>query len=438
MNADIDERIAKLESRATEVRGLLPLAPRPFVIEFAGTPKSGKSTSVEAIRHFLGRHGFRVHLLAERAAVCPIPMKGHLFFNTWCATSMLAELLANIETETDIIIVDRGLFDALVWLTLQEKRGELTAAEADTIENFILLERWRTLTDLVVVMNVSPEGALARENSQRITRKGGSIMNPDVLRVLSSAVEEAFDRFGPKFEAAFQHENSNQSVQESAVHLADEILDVLANFLNPEVLIVPRTEIDRLPLSNGGAFGGSAFTDAMNCITTYGSFMRRAEAEVRPDVVQTVACGLLIHEDKVFVFQRKENDPKYLLYGKATIWQGAHISKQDGRQFSQLPEFALHDRLSRSLFLSRAFQMQPVGYCWDREDERSSRHFGLMYSVDIDNPHTAADLKKKEFRRRRGPGMVGEFVAADVLAQNKEEINLESWSRAVIAGGAIK
>src|ERR1051325_10881641 len=141
-DGDLDTLVRDLERRAADLRPLLEFASRAFVMEFAGTPKAGKSTTVEAIRHFLTRYGFRVHLLTERAAVCPIPMKGHLFFNTWCVASMLAELLANIETETDVIIVDRGLFDALVWLTLQERRGELTGAEARTIESFILLERW--------------------------------------------------------------------------------------------------------------------------------------------------------------------------------------------------------------------------------------------------------------------------------------------------------
>jgi hypothetical protein len=89
---------------------------------------------------------------------------------------MLAALLANIETETALIIVDRGLFDALVWLTLQEKCGELSTAEARTIEAFLLLERWRALIDLAIVMTVSPEEALSRENSQRVTLKGGSII----------------------------------------------------------------------------------------------------------------------------------------------------------------------------------------------------------------------------------------------------------------------
>jgi putative protein kinase ArgK-like GTPase of G3E family len=84
---DENARILQLETRARRTRDLLKFARRAFVLEFAGTPKSGKSTSVEAVRHFFSRNGFRVRVLAERAAMCPIPMKGHLFstLGAWLA-----------------------------------------------------------------------------------------------------------------------------------------------------------------------------------------------------------------------------------------------------------------------------------------------------------------------------------------------------------------
>jgi hypothetical protein len=202
MARGIAQRVAELEGRADRLLHALPFATRAFVIEFAGSPKSGKSTSVEAIRHFFVRQGFRVHVLVERASVCPIPMKGHLFFNTWCVCTMLAELLANVETETDIIIVDRGLFDALVWLTLQHQRGELTGDEAEIIENFLLLERWRTLIDLAVVMKVNAAEAIKRELAPRISGKAGSIMNPDILSGLERSVVAAAEKYRHKFRAS--------------------------------------------------------------------------------------------------------------------------------------------------------------------------------------------------------------------------------------------
>jgi thymidylate kinase len=198
---DEGAQIGELEGRAAHLRGLLDLgfARRAFLLEFAGTPKSGKSTSVEAVRHFFSRNGFRVYVLTERAAMCPIPMKGHLFFNTWCMASMLAEILANFETETDLIIVDRGLMDSLVWLIMQKNRGELTAEEAECFESFVLLDRWISLIDLALVLSVDPEEALSRERSQRIATADGSIMNSNTLETISNSVDQAVERYKSKF-----------------------------------------------------------------------------------------------------------------------------------------------------------------------------------------------------------------------------------------------
>lgn len=435
---DIEQSVSELEVRAEKLRELLKYAPRPFVIEFAGTPKSGKSTSVESIRHFFSRHGFRVHVLAERAAVCPIPMKGHLFFNTWCATSMLAELLANIEADTDIIIVDRGLFDALVWLALQERRGELTGEEARRIESFLLLDRWCTLTDLVVVMEVLAEEALTRETLQRITQKPGSIMNSEVLAAISEAVNLAHTKYHKHFNATVKHNTGGEDIRTSGVRLANDLLDSLEQFLNPKVLVVPRKEIERLVSSGvGGGFANDAFQQALDCTNEYGSFIHRDEAENREDMVQIVTAGVLELNDRVFLFQRKETDPKYRLYGKTTIWQGSHVQSANGHDLADLLRKTLKTRLSRSLFISRVFQTNEVGYCWDQNDPKSSHHLGMMYSIRIDNPHTAADLRKKEFKRKRGESLVGEFVSWKDLATKADDLNLESWSKALLASRKV-
>jgi thymidylate kinase/predicted NUDIX family phosphoesterase len=423
-----------LEQRAEALHSLLAFAPRAFVIEFAGTPKSGKSTSVEAIRHFFSRHGFRVHVLAERAAVCPIPMKGHLFFNTWCAASMLAELLANVEAEADIVIVDRGIFDALVWLTMQRQRGEVTHDEAQTIEAFLLLERWRALIDLVIVMNVSPEQALERENSQRITSKLGSIMNPDVLAVVSDSVKNAFEAYASKFKAAVDHNTSGTDIKEASSKLADKIIGLLSSFLNPNILVVAKRELVKLPLQDGGNFESKATGLAMACISEHGRFIPRAQAERDDEYVQIIPCGILVHNQQIFVFQRKERDPKYALYGRTTILQATHVPERTEQSTADLLTSSLRERISRSLFLSRVFSTDVVGYCWQPDDVSINRHFAMVYRVNIDNERTATDLRKKEFRSWRGHSVAGEFVTWEKLAEDKDELRLEAWSQTILRG----
>jgi predicted NUDIX family phosphoesterase len=436
MADDLEGQIQRLERRAKALHdNLLAFASRAFVIEFAGTPKAGKSTSVEAIRHFFSRHDFRVHVLIERASVCPIPMKGHLFFNTWCAATMLAELVANVDTETDIIIVDRGIFDALVWLTLQRQRHEVTADEAQTIEAFLLLDRWRSLIDLAVVMNVTPEEAMTRENSQRISPKPGSIMNPEVLGNIGAAVGAAVREYRPKFGSVIEYGTAGQNVRLSNTNLASEILNHFEAFLDPEILVVPTRELAKLPLNNGGAFSEDAREQLLKCISSFGKFVRRSHAETDAETAQMIACGLLMHNDDVFLFERKERDPKYSLYGKATIWQGAHVPRVTAKGGEDLLKSALLDRISRSLFLSRTFPVDLVGYCWEPNSDKSKHHFGVIFKVEIDNDHTAADLRRKEFRHGRGHGLAGRFVSWKSLASGElKQPNLEGWSVAILNG----
>jgi predicted NUDIX family phosphoesterase/uridine kinase len=434
MQSDIDQTVRDLEQRAANILPALRFAHRAFVIEFAGTPKSGKSTSVEAVRHFFSRNGFRVHVLTERAATCPIPMKGHLFFNTWCACTMLAELLANVEADADIILVDRGLFDALVWMTMQERRGEIASEEAAMIEGFLLLERWRKLTDLVVTMNVSADEALERENSQRITFRPGSVMNHEVLSAIAKAVEIAFEKYHQRFGSAIRQETTGQTVRGSNTELVANIMDRLEPFLDPDILVVPKAKLDELPMENNGCFTPAARDAATALISEHGRYMRRSAAEVDNEYVQVIPSGVLTFDDKVFIFRRKEADSKYRLYGKTTLLKATHVCSGENEDSFGVLENSLRERISRDLFVSRKFPIHLLGYCWDRNEENSQRHFAMVYEVEINSVHTAMDLKKKEFRSWRGPSVAGELFPWEELQSLRDDINLEPWSQAILRG----
>jgi predicted NUDIX family phosphoesterase len=251
---------------------------------------------------------------------------------------------------------------------------------------------------------------------------------------LSAAVKKTARDYGPNFGGIIEHETSGKEVRESSILLAGQILDRLEAFLDPQILVVPRRELEKLPLADGGAFTEAARKALQDCISSYGKFMRRAQAESDPDHVQIVACGILTHNDQVFLFERKERDPKYRLYGKATVWQGAHVPIEKGKRGLDLLEAALLDRITRNLFLSRGFAVDFVGYCWDRADENSSRHFGAMFKVNIDNEETAIDLRRKEFRRGRGHGLAGRFIGWSELSKTELQPELETWSLAVLKG----
>ncbi len=427
------ERVTALEEQAKSLLGAaVQFASRPFVIEFAGAPKSGKSTLVEAIRHFFSRQGYRVNVLTERASVCPIPMKGHLFFNTWCFTSMLAELLKNTETESDILIVDRGLFDSLIWLTLQKNRGELTDDEFKRFENFVLMDRWKRLFDTTVVLNVSSAIALDREQKGHISRSSGSVMNKNFLNTLNEAVSHAADNYQDVFTNIIYMDNSDKSFEESGSQLLGKLLTSLEQFLNPEILVVPREKIQILESSSQQRFGEDAVAEVLRCIDKYGTYLRRDIVEEDSAYVQVVPCAILTNEEDIFLFQRKEKDPKYRLYGRTSIWQGCHVPRQQEQNISSLLKHSLMERVSGSLFLSQVFATEQVGYFRDQSSAESERHLGIFYRIRIDRSETVADLKKKEFKYGRGYGLSGQFLPKKSISEKRQDLGLESWSCAII------
>lgn len=430
----LDEQICDLEKQAEALHSIIELAPRAFVVEFAGTPKSGKSTSVEAIRHFFKRHGFSVHVLTERAAQCPIPMKGHLFFNTWCATTMLAELLENVDTETDIVIADRGLFDSLIWFLTQAKRGELSDEELTNIENFLLMDRWKNLFDLVTVLHASAPRALERENAQRITRRAGSIMNASMLEALSGAVVEAVDRYEDEFKNVIVIDTDDGEVRSVNADLLSQILNYFESFVNPEVLVVPKLAINDILSESPYAFLPDGQTVRMQeIIKRKGQYRKRTEVESDTNFIQIVPCGVLLHQGRVFLFQRQDRNPKSSLYGKSTIWQGCHVVRPVGGS-GPLPaaRAALQARVAQSLFISRQLRSAFVGYAWDDSDKGDGRHLGLIYRLDIESSELAESLKKKEFRRSRGHSLAGDFREIAELRLRMDEVDLEPWSRAIL------
>ena len=158
-----------LQKRAEAARARFNGARKPIVLEFAGVPKAGKTTTLSQIQAFLKRCGFRVEVVVERASVCPIQDKKHSNFNVWTACMTLSQILQKTQTparpdDPDILILDRGLFDAVCWFAVMERLARIRRAEREQIEQFLLMEDWRRrITGVIVMTAASPRLDGARE-----------------------------------------------------------------------------------------------------------------------------------------------------------------------------------------------------------------------------------------------------------------------------------
>ncbi len=71
MKAERKRNILRLEELAQDVLTLKKIhrQRRPIVIEFCGSPKAGKTSSINSLNIFLKRNGFKTVVLSERARI---------------------------------------------------------------------------------------------------------------------------------------------------------------------------------------------------------------------------------------------------------------------------------------------------------------------------------------------------------------------------------
>ena len=225
-----------LQERAAKVLKVNPSGSRgrPVFIEFAGTPKSGKSTCIEIVSHFFRRAKFKVLAPAEGASRrTPYYLKDDwMAFNTWSASYALMHVLEGLHgaDRYDLTILDRGLFDALAWFEFLANREDITADERKHVQDFLRIKHWRSAVDAVFLFKTDAATAMIRENSDKLIDEHGSMMNEDNITRLNAAYETVRGRYASQFERVEIVDTSNlqdTNPKDTAVEVADMILAVL-------------------------------------------------------------------------------------------------------------------------------------------------------------------------------------------------------------------
>lgn len=231
------ENLRNLRAKAKRVLDALRSREQkePIFIEFSGSPKSGKSTCIDTVAHFLRRMGYKVLAPTEGASKrTPYYLKDDITaFNTWSACYALTHVLEGLY-EADryhIAILDRGLFDALVWFELLATDGVISRRDCKRVHNFLLIKKWRAAISAVFLFKTDPRTSMKRENRHKLTSDPGRAMNPPFLRALNKAYERIrrkYSREFPYFVVIDTSHGKRTTPRSTAARVVRQILDLLA------------------------------------------------------------------------------------------------------------------------------------------------------------------------------------------------------------------
>lgn len=424
-----------LDNRASELLQKIPLISeaskstrRPIYIEFSGTPKSGKTTTLDGLERFLRHNGFTVGRLTEAASQAPIRTKDHYFFNVWTACTTLRRIVEEYDrSDLHFLLIDRGLFDALWWFEWMRLTARVTDAEKQAIDNFLALDAWRNLVDVVFLMRASPEQALERERGGFPTRKTGKIMNREVLTQLNVCVDRVFTEWGSQFRSivTLAEDLSREQINNK---VAEESLDAMDAFLDEELWVIPKEALTAAGIKSGLTTDQRVLESIHRALAS-GFALRRSLAEADASVIQVIPCGVLRHKNQLLLLRRREVDSKHRLNDRYVLWAGGHIRREDVRTGQPVEVNCLLRELKEELWIKTEFNYKPICCVYDTSNPKSAQHLAFMFEVEIESPAVSVHLQTefKEFKEGRGKGASGRFFPIDSIDSRYID-GMERWS----------
>ncbi|MDO8140456.1 MAG: NUDIX domain-containing protein [Candidatus Brocadiales bacterium] len=434
---------SELQKRAERAASLFPdSARKPIVIEFAGIPKAGKTTTLGQLNAFLKRCGFKVEVVIERASVCPIKDKKHVNFNIWTACTTLAQILEKTQNpprpdDPQILILDRGIFDSICWLRMMERLQRLRTAERKIVEKFLQITDWRSRISGVILMTTSPKDAMQREQGLLPVVGGkGSIMNESVLEQMVSVAQTTADEMEKLFRI-FKINTSagdtRNNPQRTAEVVAETVLSLIEEHLQEDILNLPKQKVKEL-------FTHKAFIDAssasmlVDIFHRNGTYIPRNTIESDFDKVQALPIVVVRNSSgQVLQLRRREKTPDSPLHEKIVIWAGGHVRREDsvnGKPILHCIVRELEEELRLRIGPENVFLLGSVYI----DDGSSSKHVAIVYEWRAPTDDVEVALSNSEFFERRGTSLSGKFVNIEALVKDVQARKLdEPWSDYIVS-----
>lgn len=204
----------------------------PLVVEFAGSPKSGKSTNIDIVTHFFKRTGFRVWSPTEGASKrTPFQLRGDLVaFNVWALNYAINEILLSCQHPEpyDLVVLDRGVFDSLAWMRLlRDHRGELTEKQYCAIEGFALHPKWADIVGRICLFTCAPETSMKREHETKLIVREGTAMKSGMLEELRRQYDILGDAFASNYPIRKFSTENGAKPRDTGGEIVDDILQLL-------------------------------------------------------------------------------------------------------------------------------------------------------------------------------------------------------------------
>lgn len=411
---------------------------RPIVIEFSGSPKAGKTSCINSLELFLKRNGFSVKIIQERASVCPVNDKQSPMFNIWTVCMSLSGLIGVLEDKScnvDVLILDRGIFDALCWFDWLVSCEKMEDKQRETIEAFLFNEDIIHCIDIIFAFCVKPEVSIEREYATLLTDKLGSIMNTKVLGEYLKSIENIYNTKRNNFHKVFKIDTSNKNQDEVGKEVTETTLNALAEMLMERIGYFDKID-SLMKIINSKQLISH---NEINNVIPHLNFDLRDAVENNSDYIQPIPIAVItnMQKNKILVIKKNkasasDNSPEK---GKLLLYVGGHSRSEDiikinSEDFLSVCKTTLKREIKEEIGISVALNNLSPNYIYTPTSEKSKNHLAVCFLITLDDESIKLHLDSHELVMNKGKSKSGKFLFINEIISLESE--LEEWDKTIL------
>lgn len=235
-NEDYYAKLKRLHAMKIELERLKALSPldKPFIIEFSGTPRTGKTTTINNLYDFFKKGGFDVEIIEEftTSKYYKEYLKDKLKemslgdSNIIILEKVYKQLQDSLELDKDIILIDRSINDRQIWNYRRYKTGEM-ASEQYFEARDKYKEISKELIDFLLITYADPLTSLKRDYLSSLALEQRSFLNEKNIDDYNRCLYDLQELFYQSVDSFCLIDTSHIDTNDVASNVAFNILPVM-------------------------------------------------------------------------------------------------------------------------------------------------------------------------------------------------------------------
>jgi len=235
-NQDYYAKLKQLHAQKIELQRLKSLVslPKPFVIEFSGTPRTGKTTTINNLYDFFKKGGFDVSLIEEftTSETYKEKFKSKLDkmslgdSNIAIIEEVYRQLQNAISSGKEIILIDRSINDRQMWNYRRFIRGDMPEEQyLEARDKYSVISK--ELIDFLVITYANPLVSLKRDYLSSLALEPRRFLNVDNIEEYNNSLNALQGLFSESVDSMAFLDTSDISMNDVSIGVTSQILPVM-------------------------------------------------------------------------------------------------------------------------------------------------------------------------------------------------------------------